>query len=202
MFLRDRVSSQTVSRLAVESGLIVISVVLGFAVSEWRQASSDRQLADRVLRNVRIEIEHNLTRVEERLSRHQRMIQAFGSVELSDDRQSGFDVMLATLNKLGGGMDLAPLRQGAWDAAVSAGALRLMDYDVASALSEIYGAQAHLIRMTDHLYVVYQPTTFERGKQRESVQMLHTLLMEVENSLKALLDLYQKHLPQLRAATE
>jgi hypothetical protein len=88
-----------------------------------------------------------------------------------------------------------PRPQAAWDAAISTGALRLVDYDIASALSQIYSAQAHLMRMTGHLYVVYQPATFEIGKQRKTVQMVHWTLVEVENSVRALLNLYQTHLP-------
>jgi hypothetical protein len=189
------------SRLLFESALIVLSVVLGFTASEWRQASADRDLAHRMLRNVRAEIEHNLAEVEARLPRHQKMVEAFRLADVSDSRSSAWDVILANQKEHGGGWDIALPREAAWDAAVSTGALRLIDYDIAAALSEIYGAQALLMRAVDHLFDAYQPAIFERGKQREGVQMFYWLLVEIEGSERGLRDLYRKHLPKIQAAT-
>jgi hypothetical protein len=190
------------SRLLFESALIVLSIVLGFAVSEWRQVSADRDLATRMLRNVRTEIEHNLSEIEARLPRHQKMVEAFRSADVSDSRMSAWDVIFAKLKEHGGGLDVAVLPQAAWDAALSTGALRLIEYDIAAALSEIYGAQALLMRAVDHLFDSYQLAMFEAGKQREGVQMFQWLLVEIEGSERALRDLYRKHLPKLQAATD
>jgi hypothetical protein len=189
------------SRLVFESALVVLSIVLGFTVSEWRQASADRDLATRMLRNVRTEIEHNLARIEARLPRHQKMIAGIASADVSDSRMSAWDVIFAKLKEHGGGLDVAVLPEAAWDAAVSTGALRLIEYDIAAALSEIYGGQALLMRAVDHLFDSYQPAIFEAGKQREGVQMFHWLLIEIEGSERAVRDLYRKHLPKIQAAT-
>lgn len=54
----------TSSRLLLESALIVLSVLIGFALSEWRAGRVDRERAAAALENFRREINENLAELE------------------------------------------------------------------------------------------------------------------------------------------
>jgi hypothetical protein len=189
------------SRLLLEAALIVLSVVLGFAVTEWRQNRADRELVAHVLQNVRTEVELNLAQIEQQLSRHQQMIKMFEAADTSDPEKSAWDVALGIMMKMGGGMDTLPLRQAAWDAAVSSGALRLMDYDLTAVLSEIYVGQhdAYTTTVLQAVPAIFTTDTFRPGSQREALQVIRWLMVEVEGRERFVRDLYKRHLPRLQA---
>jgi hypothetical protein len=63
--LLPKLEDNTWSTLAIESVLIVLSVVLGFAVTEWRQARENTALAQSAKQNVLSEIERNRAQVAE-----------------------------------------------------------------------------------------------------------------------------------------
>lgn len=193
---------ESASRLLFESVLIVISVALGFAVNEWRQQTADRQLRHSVLQNVRTEVEGNLAQVEKQIARHQAMIAAFDAAHSADSNQSAWDIALGIMQRMGGGLETLPLRRAAWDAGVSSGALRLMDYPMASLLSEIYASQDSYSQLVDQTVPnIYTPDTFRPGSRRESLQVIHWMIVEVEGRERAVRDTYKRHLPRLQAAS-
>jgi len=191
------------SRLLFEAALIILSVALGFAVTEWRQNRADRELVARVIENVRIEVELNLAQLEQQIVRHQQMIKMFESADVSDSGKSAWDIALEIMMKMGGGMDTLPLRQAAWDAAVSSGALRLMDYDLTAALSDIYVSQhdAYTTTALQSVPAIFTPDTFRPGSQREALLVIRWLIVEMEGRERFVRDIYQRHLPALQAAS-
>jgi hypothetical protein len=181
-------------RFRFEAILIVLSVLLGFGVSEWRQAQVDQELAERVQQNLRTEIAYNRARLEEILPQHQQRKELIGSADVSNPELSGWDVILATLAQAGGGVSRPELRKGAWDAAVSTGALRLLEYELVAELSEIYAAQDAMNATFGMSLTMYQPDTFRPGLQREIVQVFIWTLEELINSEIDLLRQYESHL--------
>jgi hypothetical protein len=193
---------ESASRLLFESVLIVMSVALGFLVTEWRQQTTDRHLRDSVLQNVRTEVEGNLVQVEKQITRHQAMIAAFDAVEPATATQSAWDIALGIMRQMGGGLETLPLERAAWDAGVSSGALRLMDYPMAASLSEIYATQDSYSRLVDQTVAsIYTPDTFRAGSRRESLQVIRWMIVEVEGRERAVRDTYKRHLPRLQAGT-
>ena len=196
--LRD--AAKSTSRLLFEAVLIILSVAIGFAVSEWRERVADRELAARVLRNVRAEVEYNLTQIEAQVARHQQMIQAMAGADVSNPSESGWDVMVRTLKS---GPGALPLRRAAWDGAVSMGALRVIDYDMAARLSEIYVAQdAYGLTVANGPLLLYTPTLFDPANRKVGSQIVRWLMVELEGNERFVREIYQRHLPALRAATQ
>lgn len=187
-------------RLSFEALLIVLSVLVGFGVSEWRQARTDRELADRVVHNLRTEIEHNLRQINVVVPQHRRILELVASAGVADPQQSGWDVIFTALQQAGGGLSPPKLRQGAWDAAVSTGALRLIDYELVAALSEIYVAQAAAAGVFARLMTAYDPSAFQPGLQRETVQAFRWTTVEIVSVEEDLRTLYEQQLPILDAA--
>ena len=187
------------SRLLFESLLIILSVALGFVVAQWRERAAELELAARVLHDVVVEIEDNLAAVEGQIARHEAIIERLAEVDVSDPEQSGLDLIF---RQVGGDLSGRPLRQAAWDAAVSSGALRLIDYNIAAALSEIYVAQENVYTQFLHqtTSAIYIPDTFNPARRREVVQMFRWLMQEAAGRERFVRDLYLEHLPNLRDA--
>jgi hypothetical protein len=196
--LRDAAKSS--SRLLFEAVLIILSVAIGFAVSEWRERVADRELAARVLRNVRAEVEHNLTQIIEQIDRHQKMIEAMTAADVSNPDDTGWDVMVRTLK---GGPGALPLRRAAWDGAVSMGALRVIDYDMSARLSEIYVAQdAYGLTVANGPLLLYTPTLFDPAQRKVGAQIVRWMMVELRGNETFVREIYERHLPALRAATQ
>lgn len=186
------------SRLLFESVLIVGSVALGFLVTEWRERAADRDLSHRILTNVVAEIRANREWVSGQIVAHNELIARFRSAPPATPDQSGWDAITATLKA---GPGVLPLRRAAWDAAVSSGALRLIDYDIAARLSEIYAFQDEGYGRASRSIgeALFVPDTFKPGTAREIARMFQTMLTEIVGQETYVLELYDRHLPALQA---
>ena len=192
---------KTVAHWLLEGLFIVISVTLGFGVAQYRESRANRELAARVLSGVQAEVEHNLATLEPFVPRHLAWMQALEKVDLSKGTHNGFDLFIAT-RPAGADLNFPFLRRSAWDAAVSSGTLRLIDYDVAAALSDIYVTQAVVTANVDRLAngAFSSTATFEPASRGASVRLLWLTMADIQFSEAKLLDLYRRHLPAIRTA--
>jgi hypothetical protein len=95
------------------------------------------------------------------------------------------------------------LRRAAWNTALSTGALRLLDYDVAAALSEIYGYQELMTENHNRFATsaLYQAAAFDPRSRESSVRLMWGVLGEIAGNEEEILRLYRQHLPLLRRAS-
>lgn len=185
-------------RLLFESALIIASVALGFAVTEWRERAADRALSRRILTNVVAEIRANREWLAAQIPRHTALVEAVKRAPVPAAEQSGWEALTNTIKEGSGAL---PLRRAAWDAAVSSGALRLIDYDIAARLSDIYAFQedgyGRASRgLGESLFV---PETFKPGHAKETLLMFRAMLGELLGQETYMLDVYERHLPALQA---
>jgi predicted DNA-binding protein with PD1-like motif len=198
------------ARWLFEALLIVASVLLAFGVDEYREARTNRALAVRVLNGLRTEIEHNMKSVEAQQRLHQRWVNALGgwlqqdSQAMATGSPTGWNVFVATWPEFNKNDIKAPFiapRRGAWDAALSTGALRLIDYDVSARLSQIYDWQSSLAKAIDAL--PYSSTSFfDPASRRPAVEHVAFQLEAIALTEGFLLEAYREHLPAIRAAAE
>jgi hypothetical protein len=132
-------AGKTASHWALEALMILVSVGLAFGVAEYRDSRANHELATRVLRSLQTEVEQNLAALEPWSAYNRRFLDALAKADTSSSRQSTIDVYLAARPALPAGatLDTPTVRRGAWDAALSTGALRLIDYDVVAALRHL-----------------------------------------------------------------
>jgi hypothetical protein len=186
----------------LEGLLIVISVALGFGVAQFRESRANRELGARVLRGLQTEIEQNLALLERQSAMHQRWLEALSQPNVFTSHKTAREVFLATWPDLNRDKitDPFPLpRRGAWDAALSTGALRLIDYDVVAALSEIYQRQQSLESAVEKM--PYSSTSFFDPVQRDAAAIqLAFEINAIELSENFLVDAYRRDLPIIRAA--
>jgi hypothetical protein len=195
-FARVLASLKPSSRLLFESALIVFSVLLGFALTEWRASVADRELASRVLTDVVAEVEQNLATLNGQIAQHRQMIESLRAVDAAATDASGWDIAISAMS---GGPGAVPMRQAAWQATVSSGALRLMDYDISAALSDIYTTQidvyGDVAGPATHLFI---PESFRPDARSETVQLFLWSMIILEGQERYLKAVYEEHLPTLR----
>jgi hypothetical protein len=197
---------KTTTHWLLEGVFIVISVMLGFGVAQYRESRANRELAARVLKGIQEEVEHNLAALEPFVPIHKTWMDKLDKIDPSDNSKTGLDVFFATRPQLppDAKSSFAFLRRSAWDTAVSGGTLRLIDYDLAAALSEIYLtqeiAQGNVGRLVNGPFS--SATTFDPASKAASVRLLWLTMADIESSEEGLVELYKKHLPAIRAAAD
>ena len=197
---------KTPAHWLLEGVFIVLSVALGFGVAEYRESRANHELAARVLRSLQTEIEHNLATLEPFAPIHRVWAEALDKADVSKGTQTGLDMFFATRPNLPAGAksSFAFLRRSAWDAALSGGTLRLIDYDVAAALSDIYVTQEIATGNVGRLVsgAFSSTATFESSSRAASVRLLWLTMADIQSSEATLIDLYKRHLPAIRAAAK
>jgi hypothetical protein len=199
-------SRKNVVHWVLEGLLIVVSVMLGFGVSELREARAERDLTARVLNGIRTEIEHNVAALEPFVPMHTQWMQALVKGGTTAGHQTGLQVWFATRPPLplDGTSPFPLLRRSAWDAAVAGGTLRLIDYDVAAALADVYGMQEQAAANIQRLANGPLSTTavYEPESRDASVRLLWLTLADIQAAEALLLERYREHLPAIVAAAE
>lgn len=190
----------------LEGIFIVVSVMLGFALAQYGERRAERALAGRALAGLSAEIDHNLAILEPMVPVHAEWVEALAGAHASTGGQAAIDVWFATRPALppAAKSPFPFLRRSAWDAALSGGVLRLIDYDLAAALSEVYALQAITTGNVDRLAegALSDPVTFDPAGRAAAVRMLWLTLADIQSAEALLLGLYRQHLPALRAAGE
>jgi hypothetical protein len=85
---------------------------------------------------------------------------------------------------------------------VSGGALRLIDYEVVAALSDIYRVQEIVADNVDRLAsgALASADSFTPARRPETLRLLWLTLADITAAEQALLDLGRQQLPALRSA--
>jgi hypothetical protein len=110
-----------------EGMLIVVSVLLGFAVSQYGANRADRVLAGKALASLQSEIEFNLAMVEPYVEFHRAHLERLRTADVVAGDESGYQVFLKLRPPLPKDAlaDLPLIRRAAWDAASSSDEQRL-----------------------------------------------------------------------------
>jgi len=195
----------------LEGLFIVISVALGFWVTQAREERQSHELAGRVLKGLESEVQYNLATLEPFIDIQQKWLAAMEKLGAVTDRQTDFPVcptsstacgvFFATRPNLGDIKTSFPIfRRAAWDTALSTGALRLLDYDLAAGLSEIYQRQ-DLFKGNVEKLGVSETDWFDPTARDAAVRKLYMGMVEVlYDERQLLLPLYRKYLPLITAA--
>lgn len=185
----------------LEGLLIVISVALGFWLAQLGESRENQALAERVLEGLQAELEYNLAITEPQITHHRKWIVALERSDATSRGKTGFEVFLATRPDLPADIrtNFPIVRRAAWDAALSTGALRLIDYDLAAGLSEIYGMQEYLGTVVGRI-PFSSSSFFEPGSLAASTQQVRSAMQEAAWAEETLVGLYRQQLAVIRDA--
>ncbi len=184
----------------LEGVFIVVSVVLGFSLTEFGEYRNDRALAGRMVAGIRLEVEYNRAALAPFVPIHRAWQQALETDDPSSGTGSAIDVLFATRPTLPPEFrtNVPLLRRAAWDTALSTGALRLVDYDLAASLSEIYGMQDYAAATFPKMFS--DPSFFDPAARSATLRLAQTTMRELVFAEETLVALYDQHLPAIRTA--
>lgn len=192
------------TRWVFEAVFIALSVALGFMVAQFGEYRADRQLTERVLASLQAEIQHNISTLKPHPAVHNQWVKALANADTVARTKAGLDVFFATRPHVQAGPQafFPFLRRSAWEAALASGAFRLIDYEVAASLSEIYATQELLTSNIERLAkgVLAQPAIYDPTQRGAAVRLLWLTMADIEAAEYLLLDLYERELPRIRAA--
>ena len=189
----------------LEGLLIVFSVVLGFWVSQLQSARADRELAARVLTTVHDEIAYNVALLGPYVDMHGVWTATLAKEAAQPGTQAAFDVFMRTRPPIpGGGTPFPVLRRSAWDAALAGGVVRLLDHDVAAALSDVYRRQQIVDDNIDRLAynALGAASTFDVASRTPSLRLLRLTMLDIQSAEAMLAASYRRHTPAVRAALD
>jgi hypothetical protein len=132
----DRDRSAWLPRAAVESVLIIFSVLLALGLNEWRAESAQRARVAQALDAIRSELEENRRLVAEARAYHTALAASFGQAAKAGAEAPDLDAMTQGL--------LAPAQvlRAAWESLRHADLAVRVPYDTFLRLSNAYGRQA------------------------------------------------------------
>jgi hypothetical protein len=185
----------------LEGIFIVVSVILGFAITEFGEHRDNRALARRMLTAIRAEVEHNRATVTPFVAIHRQWAEALARhVTAPDASHSAIDILFATRPQLPANVrtNIPLLRRAAWDAALSTGALRLIDYELAAGLAEAYEMQAYAGENFAKLFS--DVSLFDPAARAGALRLVQITIGETAWAEETLLALYDKQVVALRAA--
>ena len=189
-------------RWIAEAALILASVAVGFLASEFGQYRQERALADKVLGAVTEEVKQNEAVLSAAAAQHREWEKALHGADASAADKAAFWVLLDSRPKAAGSITVA-LKSAAWQMTVSTGALRLLDFEVGQAISDIYSTQALLTDYHSRTVadVLWAPTAFDPAMRAVSAKLIWAVMSEVASNEEALVGLYRRHLPLLQRAS-
>lgn len=125
-----------IPRLAVESVVVVLSILLALGVDEWRDRRESELRVQRSLRSIRSEVERNRQRLRDVAEYHVTLADTLRALAANGVADVGADVYPR-------GWLLTPeLVSGAWRAANATGTTAEMPLEIVLDLSETYEQQA------------------------------------------------------------
>ena len=155
-----------------------------------------------VLRAVAEEVKQNEVELSAAAAKHREWEKALRNVDASADGKAAFWLMLESRPQAAGSI-MVPLKSAAWQMTVSTGALRLLDFEVGQAISDIYSTQALITDLHSRTVadVLWAPAAFDPAMRAVSAKLIWAVMSEVASNEEALVELYRRHLPLLQRAS-
>lgn len=186
---------KTFADLALESVMIIFSVLLALAASSWAESRREHTLADQARASFVQEIRANRDRVAQALPYHR----ALTAAVLRVDSAGGVSSYAEWQRRVPIWSGFAPpdLVTTAWQSALATGALTQLPYRDVSALSNAYTLQGKL----DAFIASYLPLfDFSDPAMAGTVRRMHAYMQTVMSYETALLRDYDSTLVHLGAA--
>jgi len=198
--LLPKLDNNTWSTLAIESVLIILSVILGFLVTEWRQTQENEDLAQAAKKNVLAEIERNHQRVAGARAYHLALRDALQRLDdpapetVSRVIRNGF--VLSDGTRRSGFISPADVLTTAWTTAQSTGAIRPLALDDVQVLSSVYEAQSRYQAHRDWFGQAFMTATMQKGAMGllEDYQNLDLVLAQLASQEQQLIGAYAQAL--------
>lgn len=142
-------SVPTTLLIILEIFAIVIGVIIGFAVNEWRENRNNQKIAENALINIATEMAHNHRQVESNYYYYTHIVEQIDSLyQIMPEK-----VMNMHGYELEGWSGAQPpmLRSSAYQMVLMTGIIKDFPYDTANELANIYNVQSVVERLDDSM---------------------------------------------------
>lgn len=189
--------------ILIEAILIVFTVLLALALSEWRDSIQEEKTKEAILRNIISEIENNKADLESKKDYHQEVSQKLRDYLNSDSLWSSLNVdlgiggLVQILNK---GLQNPNLQSGAWRSAELSGIVNSFDYETIYTLSNLYRVQENGVESTWKSMASFfiQPESYDPENQKRIALMLQLGFQELYSQENFLIYTYSQALESLQ----
>jgi hypothetical protein len=156
--------------LLVEAVFTVVAILLALAADDWRQRREERRLADAALASFAMELRDNQRRLAAVRPYHDSLAVGLRAAVETLDRGDSFT--MGSLQPRFRGIVPPMLLSTAWDAALTTGALRHVDYALVSELAALYAEQEELDVINQTMFeALVSPDVIGRGDYATAVRL-------------------------------
>lgn len=134
--------------LIIESFVIMMSVVLGFYLTGWRQEVAQEKKLDKALESIYSEIQYNQSQVEDLLPYYQTLRDTLDY--LREKKGEGASLSLIEIPGFHG-FKIPLLQNSAFETAQANGVFSSVDYDLTRKIFEIYNGQQRYEKSIDQI---------------------------------------------------
>lgn len=134
--------------LAVESVVIMLSVVLGFMLNGWRESRSEQERVQRGLQSIAVEVERNQREIAPLNPQYQAVRDSLQRLASEVGRETRIEPEEIPGFK---GWRIPFLRSSSFETASSTGVLAAMEYDLADVLNATYRQQRFYNDIVDNI---------------------------------------------------
>lgn len=185
--------------IVIEAVLIVFTVLLALALSEWRSSIKEADTRDKVLNNIINEIRANKKDLESKMDYHKEVSGRLGQYVASDSLwntlqyTSGIESVIQIMHK---GIQNPNLQSGAWRSAELSGVVNSFEYETLYMLSNLYRVQEEGPDNTwkKMAELFGDPFSYELENAKTLARMLSTGFNELYAQERSLLSSYQNAL--------
>jgi hypothetical protein len=193
--------------LLIESILIVFTVLLALALSEWRAGIKENKTRASVLNNIILEVKKNKNDLESKMDYHLEMSKKLGLYLNSDslwsslNYNSGIEAMMQIMDK---GLQNPDLQSGAWRSAELSGIVNSFDYETIYILSNVYRVQSEGPDNTwKQLASLFgDPNSYDKNSARRLGLMLQVGFNELYSQERSLVYSYENALNALEKTSK
>ncbi len=131
----------SLNTIIIEVISIIVAVIMGFVVNEWRESYNNKSKAELALQRIITEMEHNFTQLQEKQNYYYQMIDVFDSL-----RSVNKDVELESTESIPGWKGINPplMSFSSYETASTIGVFSFIDFNTADKISRVYLLQNEL----------------------------------------------------------
>ena len=177
-----RFAARSFQGILLEVLLIIMGVLAGMWVNDWREEQNHKKEARRSLQLIHTEIEHNLEAVKSSLEKRRINLQGFQQLtgRFMQDPTYEFNIM-EVQQAAPEGFSSPLIERSAWDLAHQTGNIQYMSLEVASKLSRLYSLQEFYQKKLDVLGLNgYVASNIDLDKLESTVLALTVLIKDTE----------------------
>ena len=177
-----RFAARSFQGILLEVLLIIMGVLAGMWVNDWREEQNHKKEARRSLQLIHTEIEHNLEAVKSSLEKRRINLQGFQQLtgRFMQDPTYEFNIM-EVQHAAPEGFSSPLIERSAWDLAHQTGNIQYMSLEVASKLSRLYSLQEFYQKKLDVLGLNgYVASNIDLDKLESTVLALTVLIKDTE----------------------